>query len=583
MSPSAEEIRRRLRLGEDSHWEFEQFEFRGDRPIGPGRDSLADELAAFANENGGVMLCGVSDDGRIQGMTRGQLDQTERTVIEICQDSIKPAIDFETSRHELGGRAFLAVEVSAGHAQHDSPGGSYRRRGSSKRRMTSEERLRLAQKRGQARSRSFDERPVRETGFGSLDESLWKPLLSAPGAAEPEVALAKLGLLTETENGARRATVAGVLLCCRNPDQWLPNACITATRYRGADRASGQVDAQTIRGPLNRQIGEAVVFAVRNMQVAAYKDPARTDMPQYSERAIFEATVNAVAHRDYAIRGSRIRLSLFSDRMEIQSPGALPNSLTMENIADRQAARNEVLVSMLGRMPTGEVPGRGDRRYFMERRGDGVPIIRSETLSASGKQAEFRLVGDEEVLVVLPSAPVEPSPAQVLTTVRSSGRPLLGVEVLVLFPNHTWKSATTDGEGIAPVALHSTELPMKVFAAAPGYAAHVERDWVPNRRALAMELEALPEGGAVIFREAIGSVPGLTGTLNPIRDTHGRTWLYASNIAINEGRPQPVHFVPGEDLRLTDSNGRELLVRIVEIAGRASLVEYRPLSRDNPG
>ena len=80
MSFSAEEIGLRLRLGEDSHWEFKQFEFRGDRPIGPDRDSLADALAAFANGNGGVMLCGVTDDGRIQGMTRGQLDETERTV-----------------------------------------------------------------------------------------------------------------------------------------------------------------------------------------------------------------------------------------------------------------------------------------------------------------------------------------------------------------------------------------------------------------------------------------------------------------------------------------------------------------------
>ena len=577
MSLCAEEIRLRLRLGEDSGWEFKQFEFRGDRPISPDRDSLADELGAFANGNGGVMLCGVADDGGIQGMTRGQLDETERVVVEICLDSIKPAIEFHTSRFELDGKALLAVEVAAGYAQHDSPGGSYHRRCSSKRKMTSDERSRLAQRRGQTRFRSFDERPVQETGFGTLDESLWKPLLSVRGAAEPKIALTQLGLLTDTGDGPMRATLAGVLLCCRNPETWLPNACITATRYRGADRATDQVDTQTIRGPLHRQIAEAVAFAVRNMQVAAYKDPARTDLPQYSERAIFEAVVNAVAHRDYSIRGSRIRLSLFSDRMEIQSPGTLPNSLTIENIADRQATRNEVLVSMLGKIPTGGAPGRGDRRYFMERRGDGVPIIRNETLGASGREAEFRIVGDEDVLVVLPAAPVAPGPAQVKITVHAAGRPLPGAEVLILFPNHTWKDATSDEEGIATVSLHTTELPMTVFAAARGYAAHAEWEWVPNRGALAMELEALPEGGAVIFREAIGTVPGLTGTLNPIRDTHDRTYLYASNIAVDEGKPQPVHFVPGEDLRLSDSDGRELLVRIIAILGRSALVEYRPM------
>ena len=262
MEFSEEVIRRRLRLGADGRWEFKQIEFRGNRPVGPNRDSLAGELAAFANGNGGVLLCGVTDDGRVQGMTRAQLDAVEQLVIT-CADSIRPAIEIDAVRVEVDDKAFLAVEVAAGYALHDSPGGSYRRSGSSKRRMGSDERLRLAQRRAQSRFLWFDEQPVPETGFGSLDQSLWKPLLSAQGAAAPDLALAKLGLLTDTADGPRRATVAGILLCSRTPEQWLPDACITATRYRGADRASGQVDAQTIGGPLNRQIADAVAFAVR--------------------------------------------------------------------------------------------------------------------------------------------------------------------------------------------------------------------------------------------------------------------------------------------------------------------------------
>ena len=86
--------------------------------------------------------------------------------------------------------------------------------------------------------------------------------------------------------------MTGLLLCSRAPEEWLPNAVITATHYRGMDRASGQLDAQTITGPLSRQIAEAVAFAVRNMRVGSYKGPARIDLPQYSERALFEAIVN---------------------------------------------------------------------------------------------------------------------------------------------------------------------------------------------------------------------------------------------------------------------------------------------------
>ncbi len=574
MELSEEVIRSRLRLGEDGRWEFKQIEFRGNRPVGPARDTLADELAAFANGNGGVLLCGVTDDGRIQGMTRAQLDAVEQLVVTICADSIRPALEFDAQRMEVDGKALLAVEVAAGYALHDSPGGSYRRAGSSKRRMGSDERLRLAQRRAQSRFLWFDKQPVPETGFASLDEELWRPLVSAQGAAAPDLALAKLGLLTDTDNGPRQATVAGILLCSRAPEQWLPNACITATRYRGADRASGQVDAQTIGGPLQRQIADAVTFAARNMQVAAHKDPARLDLPQYSERAIFEAVVNAVAHRDYSMRGSRIRLSLFSDRLEIQSPGTLPNSLTVENIADRQATRNEVLASMLGRMPVGGTRGSGERRYFMERRGDGVPVILNETRGVSGRPAQFRVVADADVLVVLPSAPMEPSPAQVRIAVRACGRPLPDADLLVLFPNHTWRRAATGGDGIAAVSLHTTELPLTVYAAAPGHAAHVEREWTPCRRALAVELGALPEGGSVIFPEGAGSIPGLTGTLHPVRDAHDRTFVSASNLAIDQGRPQPVPFTPGDELHLADAAGRERRVRIVDVTGRSALVEY---------
>ena len=89
-----------------------------------------------------------------------------------------------------------------------------------------------------------------------------------------------------------------------------------------------------------------------------------------------------------------------------------------------------------------------------------------------------------------------------------------------------------------------------------------------------MDLVALPKGGSVIFAEATGTLPGLKGRLNPIRDPHDRTYLYASNIAIDEGKQQPVHFIPGEELKLTDVEGVTLRVRIVDIVGRSALVEY---------
>ena len=577
MNFSDEDIRRQIRLGEDSHWEFKEIQFVGNVPRSPRRDDLADELAAFANTDGGVVLCGVTDGGDVQGMSREQMDELEQLLVAICTDIIKPPIRPAILRKEIEeGMPFLLVEVPQGHTQHDSPGGSYHRVGSSKRRMTSDERLRLAQQRGQARFLWFDKQPVQGTGFGSLDEALWKPLLSTVGAADPESALEKMGLLTSDENGTTRTTVAGVLLCSRSPEEWFPNACITATCYRGNDRASEQIDAQTITGPLNRQITEAVAFVVRNMRVGAYKNPARTDLPQYSEAALFEAIVNAVVHRDYSIRGSRIRLSMFTDRVEINSPGGLQNNLTIDSMDVRQSTRNEALASIFGRIPVGAVRGSGDRQFFMERRGDGVPTIFRETEALSGKSPEYQLIDDSDLFLTIPAAATDATPATTVIMSHHCGLPVPGVELLTLFPNNTWKHATTDENGEAQVDLHSTHLPMTVFAASTRYAAHIEHDWLPAQGALAIEMQSLPNGGAVIFPEGTGYLPGLSGRLNPIRDTLDRTYLYASNIAINEGKHQPVHFIPGEDLHLTDADGRELMVCIIAIIGRSALVEYRP-------
>ena len=161
-----------------------------------------------------------------------------------------------------------------------------------------------------------------------------------------------------------------------------------------------------------------------------------------------------------------------------------------------------------------------------------------------------------------------------VVSVFAGGRPVSGAGVLALFPNKTWKHTVTGRSGEAMLDLHSVHVPMTVFVAAEGFSAHLEHGWTPAERTLHVELSALPNGGAVIFPEAVGELPGLTGRLNPIRDTHDRTCLYATNIAVNDGEQQPVSFALGERLRLTDAEGKDMLVRIVEITGRSALLEY---------
>jgi len=151
-----------------------------------------------------------------------------------------------------------------------------------------------------------------------------------------------------------------------------------------------RASAGRVAGPLPAQIADAVQFVVRNMRVSARKTPEREDASQYSGAAVFEAVVNAVAHRDYSMSSRRIRLSMFKDRLEIDSPGQLPNGMTIEGMEVSQAARNEAIASVFARIPVANVAGSGHRRYLMERRGNGVSIIRTETEEATGLQPKSK-------------------------------------------------------------------------------------------------------------------------------------------------------------------------------------------------
>ena len=568
-------IRQHLKLGEDSTCEFKQIEFRHNRPISPRRNDLADEMIAFANANGGVLLCGVSDNSQIQGMSSEQMAAVDRLLVDASTNTVHPALRINVHHRALDDKAFVLVEVPRSDTVHERAGRAYIRVGATKRRMDSDEQMRLAQNRAQSRYLWFDKQIVPQTGFETLSERLWEQLLSMTGAADPRRGLINLRLLSQDEAGVDRATVAGVLLCTPSPQEWLPQATILATHYRGQDRASGQLDAQEIVGPLSIQITDTVKFVVRNMRVAAHKSPEREDIPQYSTAAVFEAVVNAVAHRDYSMTSRRIRLSMFKDRLEIDSPGLLPNGMTIEGMDASQATRNEVIASVFGRIPVGDSPGANHRQYLMERRGDGVSIILKETQETTGILPQYQVIEQSSLMLSIPAAKLELAPADSTITVHSKGAPLSGVNVLVLFPNKTWRQATTDEAGEAVFDLYTAHLPMTVYVAAPGYTAGLKREWVPVQGGILLELNHLPTGGAVIFPQGSGHLPGVRGRLNPKRDTSDRTYLYADNIAIDEGRQQPVPFRLGNPLRLTDAFGVELTVTIIDFFGQSALLEYQ--------
>ena len=264
---------------------------------------------------------------------------------------------------------------------------------------------RLFQQRSQARMIYFDEQAVTNAPVACLDKKLWSKYTTFYSSTNDEEFLLKLKFLTKDQDGNICPTVCGVLMACENPREYLTGAFIQAVAYRGGERnAAYQLDAQDITGTLDRQIKDACAFVKKNMRVSAVKEPARRDIPQYSMQAVFEAVVNAVAHRDYSMAASKIRLHLFSERLEIMSPGSIPNTMTIDSLPLRQVTRNELLTTMLSRCPLEAANVEAKRHYFMERRGEGVPIILTESNKLSGRFPEYRLIDDSELLLTIYAA-----------------------------------------------------------------------------------------------------------------------------------------------------------------------------------
>ena len=415
MFDTKEELQAQIRLGEDSRLELKAATFRGDKVTGPHPDGLADELAAFANSSGGVMVLGIDErTGKPSGMSIQELTVREHWLLGICNDRIKPPplcrIEKWALPDAVGNPApVLKVGIPGSLYVHESPNGHFHRIGSSKRKMSTEYIIRLGQQRSQTRLIRFDEQPVVQAPLEALSPALYERFRTARTRDQGLDFLQKLGLVARDDEGIPHPSVAGILMACQEPRRWLPNAFVQAVAYRGTSPASAdggahyQLDARDFAGPLDEQISEACRFVARNIKVAATKDLGRRDIPQYDLTAVFEALVNAVAHRDYAIYGSKVRLRMFADRLEIYSLGAIPNTLTVESLPYRQSARNETLTSLLAQYP---VPADSDwvntdRRTFMDKRGEGVRIILENSERLSGKSPEYRLIDDAELMLTL--------------------------------------------------------------------------------------------------------------------------------------------------------------------------------------
>lgn len=401
MLDTLEEIERQLMVGEDSHVEFKEVSLTKRGVKSPNSTAIAGEMVAFANAVGGTIFLGVSDDGIVRGVPRDRLRDIESWIIDVSANRCNPPIRPILRRQQLIGPkgaevVVLLVEIQRGSFVHaTSDGRHYERVGSSKRTLAGPQLARLFQERG--RAFIFDEQPVLTATVDDLNQRKIERYFGDIKAKIPwENLLLNAKIMAKFEGDVVRPTVAGLLVFGKAPQDDMPHAYIEAAVYRGPHLTSDDlVHSERIQGPVDLQIESAVKFVSRFMLKPARKPVGRKDYPQYDIRTIREAIVNAVAHRNYLIIGSKIRMFLFSDRIEIYSPGGLPNTLTIDSMAYRVFTRNQLLVNFLSRMKsatTGEL--------FLESRGEGVRTILDIGEAHAGRPPVYNLYGDELMLTI---------------------------------------------------------------------------------------------------------------------------------------------------------------------------------------
>lgn len=331
-------------------------------------------LVAFANTSGGTLLIGVEDGTR---HVRGLSDPlaAEERIASLVSDSIRPRVLPEIELLPWRDTHVLAVTVhpSAARPHHlareGADTGTYVRVGSTNRRADDDLVQELVR---HARRGAYDEQPMPELGVDDLDLALARRRFHGVRRLR-RTQLRTLRLLTDHQ-GSAVPTVGGVLLFGVERERHFPDAWLQVGRFAGIDRARILDHAELRDDPIG-WIEEAIRFVEKHsFRAADIGRVRRRDVWTYPPVAVREAVVNAVVHADYSQRGAPLRVALFDDRLEVESPGLLPFGLTLEDVrAGVSKLRNRVLGRVFHELGLIESWGSGVQRMVGACREAGLP------------------------------------------------------------------------------------------------------------------------------------------------------------------------------------------------------------------
>ncbi len=315
----------------------------------PHQDSLAQEMAAFSNSEGGLILVGVNDKtGALNGLSYDELQVTNRKLVEVASQQVFPPIIIRTETVNVDGNHIIVVDIKEGISKpyKDRLGSIYVKNGSDKRRVTSNDEIsRLLQS---SKAMFADELPIQGTTITDIDLDYYKSYINRKYnktfddlGIELRQSLENLNLLKDGN-----LTLAGLLFFSNNRHKIRPQFSIQCVAVNSTTIVGNNFNdyEPPFAGNIKQVFDQTISFIDRNLKKIPTGDSFNSQTVWEIPYEVFEELiVNSLVHRDYFIN-STIKVFVYTDRIEIISPGKLPNSLTIDNITNGVSiSRNPIL------------------------------------------------------------------------------------------------------------------------------------------------------------------------------------------------------------------------------------------------
>lgn len=365
--------------GEDSHHQFKQ--------TIPRVKDVAKELIAFSNSEGGKLIVGVADNGDVTGLSAVQVEESNRLIADAATNNVKPAMNVITENVDHPDGIVIVATVTKGlRPCADNEGRIWVKNGSDKRAVTAiEEMQRMFQA---ATLVHADEVKVENATVDDLDREYFAEFFQnvvgealADQTRETSEILRSMNLMKENS-----LNICATLMLTRQPQFKLPSFLVKAIAFPGTEITDeNYIDSRDISGKLSSIYQNAMSFILANIHhKQAGQSFNSTGEPEIPRIVFEELLANALIHRDYFIQAP-VKLLVFTDRIEIISPGHLPNNLTIENIKNGNSNnRNPVIASF--------------SRYVLPYRGIGSGVQRALKnwpdidLTDDREKTEFKVV-----------------------------------------------------------------------------------------------------------------------------------------------------------------------------------------------